>query len=536
VRGVFDYFFGKRLELATSRYVEQLAGRATIASRGKASEFLASMRGAQGPKVNLGETEWGEPVELPVEDIVKAHGMVSGGTGSGKTFVGLLIISALLGLLPQLHTASFGVLDAKGELFSGALFLLNRRLEELSKEDPKAARDLRRRVVIVDFSLSDPVSPYNILARWGGADPDFFASSRAELLLDLLPGGDQLSLGASGVLKKLLLLLIEFGLPITSLTDVLSRAEFRAHLLSRCQDRSLVGYFTNQFADVPKSSIAAIHRRIEALFSSESVRLSLAGVSAPDFRAIQDEGRIALINCSGANLSRGVRRLLQGIAMTDIRQSIFARQRSDSSYLWDCDEAQNFFTTEMLRENMADVLTMARSFGSHVLYFTQNLSTAVPDARLLKTLFTNVRWSFSMRGEPSDCAFLKPVLPVSGRKPRPQANPFEEPTFYTLAEERTITHEAIAGLPDRTGYLWFRGKSPEAIKVRTRELSILQGRELMAATLAIRRDPTIGLRLSRREYERLIAERDRNVGPQSTGDLEAKLTGAYQSKRGGGTT
>src|SRR2546427_7994820 len=145
---------------------------------------------------------------------------------------------------------------------------------------------------------------------------------------------------------------------------------------------------------------------------------------APDFRRFQDEGKIVLLNCFGENISRGVRRLLQALVLSDIRQAVFARRQKDISYLWLCDEAQNFFLTEKERDNMTDLLTMSRSFGAYFVFLTQNMSTAVQDPRMLKILYTNIRWSFSMRGEPGDCAFLKAVLPVTGRALRPQASPF----------------------------------------------------------------------------------------------------------------
>ena len=75
-----------------------------------------------------------------------------------------------------------------------------------------------------------------------------------------------------------------------------------------------------------------------------------------------------------------------------------ARQRN-APYLWVCDEAQNFFRTRQLRENMVELLTQSRSFGSFFLYLTQNLSTAVQESDMLETLHTNIRWSLSMRGD-----------------------------------------------------------------------------------------------------------------------------------------
>src|SRR5207244_654002 len=115
--------------------------------------------------------------------------------------------------------------------------------------------------------------------------------------------------------------------------------------------------------------------------------------------------------------------------------------------------------------------------------------------------------------------FLKASLPVTGQKPRPQTNPFEERSLYSVAEERALTLDSIGHLPDRVGWLWLKTHSAEALKINTRELAIPQGRELEEATLALRRDPAIGMRVSRKEYERRIAERNREWMAEEHGDL-----------------
>ena len=153
--------------------------------------------------MTLGTTLSGEPVHASLSEIVQAHSLVTGGTGAGKSMFALLIIKALIEAAARGSPLGFGVLDPKGDLFVGTLFLLKQQMAELAGNNPKAARDLRRRVVIYDFSARDPVSPFNILARWPNAEPDFFAWNRADLLLDLLPGSDKLSL--SGVADRMLL-------------------------------------------------------------------------------------------------------------------------------------------------------------------------------------------------------------------------------------------------------------------------------------------------------------------------------------------
>src|SRR5437867_3398726 len=131
------------------------------------------------------------------------------------------------------------------------------------------------------------------------------------------------------------------------------------------------------------------------------------------------------------------------------------------------------------------------------------MSTFVRDVRMLKILLTSIRSGFVMRGEPGDAMFLKPALPVTGRRLRPQASPFQEKSFYSLPEERAMALDDIAHLPDRVGYLWLKARAGEAIKIKTQDITIPQGRKLEETTLPLRRDSTIGMRFSRKEYERL---------------------------------
>jgi hypothetical protein len=532
MRWLLDQLFGRRLRRDADRYLTDLARSSERASRRTATQLHAQLAAAPGPHVTLGVTSWDEPARVPVAELLGGHSLVTGGTGSGKTRFALLLVRALLEYSTNGVPSGFGVIDPKGDLYHGALYLIGKRLSELSKRDPAAAEDLRQRIVIYDFALRDPVSPYNILARWPATESDFFAATRADLLLDLLPGSDHLSLGGIGVLQKLILLLSECGLPITSVTDVLHDESLRRKLVASIRNRRLAGYFAQQFPSEPKATLAAIERRLEALFASEGVRLALAGDTAPDFRRCQDESRIVLVNCFGTSIARSVRRLLQGLVLSDVRQAVFARSCRDRRFLWICDEAQNFLLSEKMRDNMTDLLTMSRSFGSHFVCMTQNVSGALQDAKMLKTLYTNLRWSFSMRGEPGDCAFLKPVLPVTGRRARPHTDPFREPEFYSLAEERALVLDEIAALPDRVGYLWLKARSKEAVQVRTSELALPEGRELDEATQPVRGDATIGLRMPRDTYERAIASREERWQTEPK-DLDAKFEAAYRRARGG---
>src|SRR5882724_6593352 len=376
-----QYLNARRLKDATDTYLGKLQSAPLQASEARTQSILAGLAAQAGPHVYLGQTPSGLKVRVPLAFLIRACCITTGGTGAGKTMAALLPLEAIVRRLPGLKTVGFGVLDAKGELFNRAVYLLAARLAQLHGREHQELLD---RIVIVDFANRVSLSPYNILARWNYAEPDFFITSRLETLRELLPSGEKLSGRGASVLKHILTLLSESSLPLTQLVRVLGDEPFRKRLLASSRNEELAFYFRTHFGAEGKQTVAALRARMDSLFASEGVRLALSGPSAPDFLRLQNEGKIVLINCSGPTISRGVRLLLQGLVLADIRQSIFARPVNPPvTYVWVADEAQNFFLTKQQQENMPDLLNMARAYGSFFYFLCQNLSTAVPDARIL---------------------------------------------------------------------------------------------------------------------------------------------------------
>jgi hypothetical protein len=362
--------------------------------------------------------------------------------------------------------------------------------------------------VIIDLASPDPVTSYNIACPWDGSDLDFFAASRVDTLQELLPSGDGFSLRGASIVKHVLKLLAIRGLPFSYFDRALSSDVFRAKLLEGLKDQDLRYYFRQHFPNEGRATITAVRARIaSALFSSESLKLALAGEHAPDLRRHQDEGRIVLINCAGPNIPRPTARTLQALFLSDIRQAVFAR-KTRRPFLWICDEAQNFFRTRQLRENMTDLLTMSRSFGSFFLYLTQNLTTAVQDPEMLETLHTNMRWSLTLRGTSKDGAFLRAALPVTGCREKPRLHRYATREVYSPNEERTLLVDELAHLPDRTGWLWLKSRSPEALKIRTRTMAIREGAAFRDRVAWIRAEASIGNRTPREVHLTEIARRD----------------------------
>jgi uncharacterized protein DUF87 len=529
---ILDLFFGRAVQRETSRYLDELASAPARASRQQASTLLNHLAHAGAPTMTLGTTGWGQKVKIPISEMVSSHGLITGGSGAGKTYFSLLMLQAIFNQLPGKRSIGLSVVDPKGELFKGALVLLVRRLAALDRDNPKAADELRKRIVIIDFSATDPLTSFNILAHHPDAELAQFSDSRADLLGDLLPGTDELSVNGNAVLTKAIRLLVESNLSIIRLDDVLHDGDFRTQLLRQSKDPVLRGYFNRQFPNVPKQTVAALSRRVEGLFSSEAVRLALSGTTAPDFRALQDDSAVVLINCFGTKLSRNVSKILQALILSDIRNAVFARRCTNHPFLVFLDEAQAFFGAKRLHDHMTDLVTMARSFGSHFVCLTQNVSTAVSDTKLLANIFTNAKWTFSMRGQPSDCTFIKAALPITARRLRPETNPFEPPGTYSINEERALVHDSVASLPDRTGFLWLRSHSPEAIKIETENIEIPHGAELENAIRPLLSNPAFGNRISRAAYEAQL-KRNHDVPAESAeSNISDVLAGAYTRTRG----
>ena len=500
-----DLIYGRRIQRQTREYLAGEAETQRRATRERSSALLEEFAAAPGPHAVLGRTFWDEPAEarLPLSYLAEAHAIITGGTGAGKTLSVMTIVEAILD--SESPDLSFGVLDAKGELFERTLYLVARRLAQLPAARAEA---LRQKIVIIDLSSPDPVTSYNIACPWSGSDLDYFATSRVETLQELLPSGDGLSLRGSSIVKHALLLLAEHRLPFSYFDRVVSSEVFRGKLLARSQDEGLRYYFKSHFPGEGRATIGAVRARLNsALLSSLSLKLALSGTAAPDLRALQDTSRFCLINCAGPNIPRATARTLQALFLSDIRQAVFAR-RTRTPYLWMCDEAQNFFRTRYLRENMTDLLTMSRSFGSFFLYLTQNLSTALQDRDMLEVLHTNIRWSLSLRGTAQDTAFLKPALPVTGRRPKPRPNPYAPLEFYKPAEERELLLQEIAHLPDFTGWLWLKSRTGEAIEIRTRIPDIPRGAAFEEAVNRIRMDARIGYRVARGAHLAETSRRD----------------------------
>lgn len=93
---ILNLVFGKRLNRETSRYLDSLANTQTRKSAANQSRLLEDLNATPGRKITLGTTSNEETVAVPLDELGKAHGIVTGGSGSGKTRFGLLLIRGFI--------------------------------------------------------------------------------------------------------------------------------------------------------------------------------------------------------------------------------------------------------------------------------------------------------------------------------------------------------------------------------------------------------------------------------------------------------
>jgi len=362
-----------------------------------------------------------------------------------------------------------GILDPKGALFKKALDYLYFLLSNI---DPLKRKELEKKIYVIDFSSFQFITPYNILRKRGEESTDFLINSRLDALCDIFQGPSSLTVRMQTMLKHFLMLMREFGLPLSFFDRLCQDQILLTYLASKSKNERTKAYFLNRFSQEARTTtLLALRQRIDYLLSSQGVRLSLSASGAPNFRKMMDEGSIVLINTSGKNIARATSHLLQALILSDLRQAVFQRKNTNK-FLWILDESQVLYRFRSTKENLLDLLSMSRSFGTFFLQLTQTISSAVQDPEVLNSIMTNVRWILMLRSTIKDAKLITPAIPIKGNLLKPKRHLFEERRYLNPKEELRLKLEEITGFPDRIGYLWFKGISQKAIKIKTNFLSL----------------------------------------------------------------
>ncbi|KAA3662300.1 MAG: DUF87 domain-containing protein, partial [Calditrichaeota bacterium] len=377
---IMQSLFRGRIKNKTKMVLNDLA-EAEGKVQKKTEVQLAKIASSKPDLFYLGATDWGYRVLLPMELLVN-HSLVIGSSGAGKSYLALLLLNHALSQIATNNHIPMGILDAKGELAAKAIQYIHSHMHGLSAEQQ---RRIREKIYVIDFAQTEYVTPYNILLN-DYMSKEMLVNNRIQTIDQIYGGSAGLTTRMKSLLKYMLLLLIEFQLPISFFEKLCLDNELLQTLAGKSKDSCLRSYFTRRFPKESKSTVYGLAQRIESLFVSKGVRQSMSASSAPDFQKLQDEGTFIIINVCGADISRGTSEFLLRVILSDIQQSVFRRQNIDQSFLWCLDEAQVLYKDKTSRENMNDLLTMSRSFGSFFMLLTQSLTSAVRDKDIINSI------------------------------------------------------------------------------------------------------------------------------------------------------
>ncbi|HEV2707848.1 MAG TPA: hypothetical protein VGV59_18155 [Pyrinomonadaceae bacterium] len=403
-------------------------------------------------------------------DTLWTHGLVLGASGAGKSYTALWIMVCALELISQILKngrnalfPAFGVLDAKGELFEKTIEYIYAFLYRL---EPEAREALKKKLTVISFT-GPQVTPYNILSRREGMADELIVADRIDTISEQFSGLSEMSVRMKMIAKYFFLLMAEFDLPLPFFERLCSDPILLDGLVERAKNPQVRDYFQHRFGDESQSTLLALRQRIDSLLMSEGVRLSFSASSAPDFAALQDNGHLTLINTAGRNIPRGISELIQGIIISDIKQSTFRRSHSNQKFLWFVDEAQHPFKSAVNREHMVELLTMSRSFGSFFVLLTQSLTSAIRDADVLNSILSNVRWMVMLRSTLRDAELIAPAIPLTGTMSKPRHHALEPMKRMSESEELRTRLKEIPKLPDQEAYVWLKAHMHQALKIRT---------------------------------------------------------------------
>ncbi|MDA2925825.1 hypothetical protein MYX78_01100, partial [Acidobacteria bacterium AH-259-G07] len=423
---------------------------------------------SRAPLISPGIGGSGHPIEIPL-DAFHGHGLICGATGSGKSFSTLSLMLQLVQIARRHSGISFGLIDAKGELFEKFHQALDHEMSRLGVAERAM---LEKKVKSLNFSNASHPVPYNLLKSRQGESPELLVQRRMEVFNDVIGREGHLSLRMSRMLRYFLLLALEFDLSFPLLEFLFTNTEVTQHLAYNSKNLRLKSYFATDF---PRESttLLALSQRLDFLLHNEAVRLSFGADSAVDFQDLMDRGVVVMINCGGPSTPRALSRIIQSLLLSDLRQAIFSRTKPQHHYTWFIDEAQCLFSQSADTENLSSILSMSRSYGTHLVLITQSLLSAIPDREFFTNLETNFRWLLLFRSGLQDAQIVRPAIPCTGRVIRQR---YGRGRLSYMSPEQEIRHRLreVANLPPQNAYFWLRGANTQAIQIRSHHLRFPQ--------------------------------------------------------------
>lgn len=445
-------------------------------STAEARKACRSLRIVPGP----GRVVLGRPHEPSAGDgwlgvstrkLVGEHGLIAGGTGSGKTVAVVTLISQLLR-----DGVSLVLFDAKGETVDLLLTVL---LPALAAADPDA--NLAGRVRVIRPFDPEFSPPLNLLAPEPGVTPAEQAFSVVSAIEEGL--ADPFGIRMHHIAVRLVALGIELGVTLPRVLQWVRYPAAFARDAQRSSDPSLREYGRVGWAQETRASLEAVAARLDALLLVPSVREAVAAEGGPDFASVlREPGSITAISTGDPPVgSERVARFWSSALFGSLCRAILSRAV-------DARTPPVVVVGEEIQECLGGAqatllgrfLATARHKRAAIWVTGQSRSQlAAVDPGLVQALRANIGYQLQFRSSPEDAEAFAHALPVATTARRP-------------AEVRRELVRDVTMLRRREAYLWMRSAGLHAVRIRTPRVDLVGLREQAsccdpATRLAIRR-------------------------------------------------
>lgn len=467
------------------------------AKAGALLERLRATYGATAP----GTFAIGSGVELGFEARLSAaqlaaHALIVGPSGSGKSYFAALLLQ---GLLSQ-GIRSFAVLDPKAETVALGKAVVASAARGLTS---RAREALYRRVLLLDLFGEEALPRLNVLAPVPGLDDETHAYQIALLLTSEMDQG--VGVRQEAILFLVLRCLLRSGLPITVLPVALETPLLLERLAETNGPSELFRTTAARLRKESKERVLGLVSRAERVLRLRATRLALGAPDCLDFGKLLD--LVTLVNLAPPMGAADISRVLSGLLWMGISQAIRRRPNGAPRTHLVIDEAPTFLAAggAQMADALEDLLRLARSKGVYLAALTQDLaSIAKVSPSLPETLRTNVHLIALFRCLAD--AHWDFVLPITGRRPRPESAPWEESKGGCLerSAEVQVLRGDLARLPDRHCFFADRRTGLPGIRLKTADLALSASpSDIAALEAAARSHPMLA---SVKDLERAAAD------------------------------
>ncbi len=443
-------------------------------------------------------------VRLPLAEVAgSGHGVILGATNSGKTYAATAIARGVLAAnAADPDSIGLMVLDHKGDQAELARAAIAELIDRLPRAEARALID--RVVVLNPFSVAALV-PMQVLEREPGVAPEIQAYDATTVINRV---GGELGVQQEQYVYFACLLGVTCGL---SLPEI-QRLTYDPAALSSCAARSpseeVRAFFANE-RRLSATSLQGVQARLSRLLRLPSARLALGARGNVSFHELL-ASRILIIDVGSPPAGcEDIARFWAGLYTLRLVRGIFARSVAEARRPVACfiDEWQEgLLAGGDIAEHYERVLQMARSRGVSFWLTSQSFAGAARVSPTLpRVVQTNTKVQLWFASSAEDARMMT-ALPVTGRRPRPPSEPWEErrgSPFLTPDAEREELRERLTTLPARTFLYWNRNRPYRAQFVRTTNLRLPNVDELR---------PRLAYRLRVGSLARPIPELEREVG------------------------